>query len=483
MMTEQKRALVAVVLSGIVLFSWQFFFANKPKPLPLVAEKQSAILNDKTVSKPAENAETIATAQTTLMPIAEKISLKNGDFSFDFGNELSPLFSAGPDAVFSFSDIVGEKYSYRIYGKGNDGKSYLFNVTKVSDNKFNLTSAAGTGTLTLNDHGVADLKVDFIKPQRLYVEIQSEAKTLANHNRSFIYFGNDVQFLKVGDKKDYEGKVKWFGLDYNYHIFSTILKAPLLSRIDSEENGKFVINFLDDIKSFEASFVFTKKNYDTLLGIGNGLELSVDFGIFGIVAVPILRGLQFFYKFVPNYGLAIILLTLVIRLITFPLQYKSFVSMKKMQKIQPELAKIKAKFKEDPSRIQKETMALFKKAGANPLGGCLPMVAQMPIFFAFYKVLYASVELVGSPFFGWIHDLSTKDPYFILPVLMALIMLVQQKITPSTATDPNQQKIMMIMPVVFGFIMKDLPSGLVLYICVSSVFGMIQQLIVYRVTD
>ena len=111
------------------------------------------------------------------------------------------------------------------------------------------------------------------------------------------------------------------------------------------------------------------------------------------------------------------------------------------------------------------------------------MVAQMPIFFAFYKVLYASVELVGSPFFGWIHDLSTKDPYFILPVLMALIMLVQQKITPSTATDPNQQKIMMIMPVVFGFIMKDLPSGLVLYICVSSVFGMIQQLIVYRVTD
>jgi len=154
-----------------------------------------------------------------------------------------------------------------------------------------------------------------------------------------------------------------------------------------------------------------------------------------------------------------------------------------MQKLQPEIAKIKEKFKDDPPRLQKETMELFKKSGANPLGGCLPMIAQMPIFFAFYQVLYAAVELVGAPFYGWISDLSLKDPYFILPILMTVMMFLQQKITPTTSADPTQQKVMMFLPIIFGFIMKDLPSGLVLYICVSTMFGIIQQVLVYRSTD
>ena len=140
--------------------------------------------------------------------------------------------------------------------------------------------------------------------------------------------------------------------------------------------------------------------------------------------------------------------------------------MKKMQKVQPELAKLKEKFKDDPQRMQRETMELFKRSGANPLGGCLPLFLQMPIFFAFYKVLSAAVELVGAPFFGWITDLSVKDPYFILPVLMAAVMFAQQKLTPSASADPTQQKVMMFMPLIFGFIMKDLPAGLVLYIFV-----------------
>jgi len=154
-----------------------------------------------------------------------------------------------------------------------------------------------------------------------------------------------------------------------------------------------------------------------------------------------------------------------------------------MQKIQPELTKLKEKFKDDPQRMQKETMELFKREGANPLGGCLPMLLQLPIFLALYRVLYAAVELVGAPFYGWISDLSLKDPYFVLPILMAITMFLQQKMTPTATTDATQQKVMMFMPLIFGFIMKDLPSGLVLYICVSTIFGVAQQLFVYRVTD
>ena len=145
-----------------------------------------------------------------------------------------------------------------------------------------------------------------------------------------------------------------------------------------------------------------------------------------MIAVPILRGLQFFYSIFPNYGISIILLTIIIRMLTFPLQYKSFKSMKKMQEIQPDLTKLREKYKDNPQKMQQETMALFKRAGANPLGGCLPMLLQMPVFFAFYRVLYSSVELVDAPFYFWIYDLSEKDPYYVLPILMGLAMVLNQ---------------------------------------------------------
>ena len=157
--------------------------------------------------------------------------------------------------------------------------------------------------------------------------------------------------------------------------------------------------------------------------------------------------------------------------------------MKKMQVIQPELQKVREKFKDEPQKLQKETMDLFKRSGANPLGGCLPLIAQMPIFFAFYQVLYNAVELVDAPFALWIMDLSVKDPYYVLPVLMGAALFAQMKLNPTPTQDPMQKKVMMFMPLIFLFIMKDLPAGLNLYIFVSTVFGIIQQLFVYRMTD
>jgi len=156
--------------------------------------------------------------------------------------------------------------------------------------------------------------------------------------------------------------------------------------------------------------------------------------------------------------------------------------MKKMQEIQPELTKLREKFKDDPQRMQKETMALFKKAGTNPIGGCLPMILQMPIFFAFYRVLYSAVELVDAPFYFWITDLSEKDPYYVLPVLMAGAMFFHQKLTPTASMDPTQKKIMMFMPLIFAVFMKDFPAGLTLYIFVSTVIAMLQQLFVFKRT-
>ena len=288
----------------------------------------------------------------------------------------------------------------------------------------------------------------------------------------------------VGEEERNSGPFHWVGLDFNYHLFVWTQKERTNGmKYQMMPSGTVVIDTLEPSSRYEGYFIFTKKKYDDLVALGDNLHLSVDFGIFGILAVPILRGLQFFYRYVDNYGISIIIVTLIIRLLTFPLQYKSFKSMKKMQQLQPEMAKLKEKYKDDPKKMQQETMELFKKGGANPLSGCFPILLQMPIFFALYQVLNSAVELVGAPFYLWIVDLSVKDPYYVLPVLMTISMFVQTKMNPGASTDPTQKKIMYLMPLIFGFFMKDFPAGLNLYITVSFVFGIAQQLLVYKTTD
>ncbi|MBM4304760.1 MAG: membrane protein insertase YidC, partial [Deltaproteobacteria bacterium] len=159
----------------------------------------------------------------------------------------------------------------------------------------------------------------------------------------------------------------------------------------------------------------------------------------------------------------------------YPLTQKSMKSMKAMQKLQPKIAELKEKYKDDQKKLNEEQMALFKTHKVNPAGGCFPMLIQLPVFIALYAVLGNSIELFHAPFFGWIHDLSTKDPFYIYPVLMGIAMFLQQKMTPSAGMDPTQQKMMYFMPVIFTFMMINLPSGLTLYIFVSTILGVVQQ--------
>lgn len=211
-----------------------------------------------------------------------------------------------------------------------------------------------------------------------------------------------------------------------------------------------------------------------------GLRRLIDYGMFSFLAYPLLYGLKAFYKIAHNYGIAIILLTILVRAILYPLSVKSYQSMKAMQKLQPQLQALKEKYKGDPQRFNQEQMALFKTHKVNPAGGCLPMLVQLPVFIALYAVLGNSIELFHAPFFGWIHDLSSKDPLYIFPVLMGISMFAQQKLTPNAGMDPAQAKMMLIMPVVFTFIMLNLPSGLTVYIFLSTLLGVAQQLSMNR---
>jgi YidC/Oxa1 family membrane protein insertase len=209
----------------------------------------------------------------------------------------------------------------------------------------------------------------------------------------------------------------------------------------------------------------------------------IDYGTFSIIAKPILWLLKQIHTFISNWGLAIIFLTIIVRLIVLPFNVYSYKSMKVMQKLQPQMNTVRERYKdksaEEKLKMNAEIMALMKENKANPLGGCLPMLLQLPVFIALYQVLGQSIELYQAPFIFWIHDLSLRDPWFVLPILMGITMFIQQKITPSTM-DPAQAKIMMWMPVIFSFFMISLPSGLTLYIFVSTLFGIIQQFVFLR---
>jgi YidC/Oxa1 family membrane protein insertase len=232
------------------------------------------------------------------------------------------------------------------------------------------------------------------------------------------------------------------------------------------------------------------KEWERLSALGVGLEAAQarNYGHFAWVlfpmwwvCVPLLWLMNFFGTWLPgqNYGVAIILLTVLVKVVFFPLSLKSMRSMKAMQALQPQLNAMRSKFKSDPQRFQREQMEMFRKHGVNPMGGCLPMVVQIPIFYALYLTLQYSVELQGAPFLFWISDLSKKDSYYVLPILMGISMLVQQKMTP-TVGDPRQAQIMLIMPVVFTFMFLEFPTGLVLYWLVNNCLSIGQQYLIDR---
>ncbi len=231
---------------------------------------------------------------------------------------------------------------------------------------------------------------------------------------------------------------------------------------------------------FEGELLGAPKEYTLLQTIGGGVEKTLDLGIFGFISVFFLKALWWIYGLVGNYGVAIILLTVGIRIVLFPLMHTSTVSMRKMAKVQPRVKEIQAKYKKkknDPqarSKMSQETMALYKEEGVNPMAGCLPVLVQLPILWALYQLFLHAIELRHAPFILWITDLSAKDPYYVTPILMTATMWLQQKLAPQ-AGDPQQQKIMRMLPLVFGIMFLQFPSGLVLYWLTNNVISILQQ--------
>jgi YidC/Oxa1 family membrane protein insertase len=287
----------------------------------------------------------------------------------------------------------------------------------------------------------------------------------------------------------FRGDIQWTSFQNKYFAAALIPDKGIKSSkvVKKNEDQVYVgLNFESVQSSASATYLLYvgTKNLEVLENSGHKLFRLIDYGWLGnkfaFLVKPMLKALSFFYGIVGNYGWAIIFLTIVIKMILFPLTHKSFKSMKGMQKIAPYIKVIQERHKGDRQKINEEMIGLYKKHKVNPLGGCLPMLLQIPVFISLYHALFFSIELRGAPFMLWIQDLSVQDPYYVTPVLMGLTMFLQQKLTPSTA-DPVQQKIFMFMPILFTFLFITFPAGLVLYWTVNNLLTIAQQYYIYHV--
>jgi YidC/Oxa1 family membrane protein insertase len=537
----ERRLLLAIVLSFIVVFASNYFMTkNMPKR---DMTKESTVVAEKepeAAKPPGDHVTTTTTTPAAQETVKEKgsalpakedltdITVKTKLFTAVFTNYGARLKSfklndykidQSPDSdtidVVTVSELVHLPLDIHFFTIENvksltGGELYNFSTDNLDIVKDPLNNKLVFSYLTKD--GLEVKKIYTFSDEEYNVDVDvmiknttqgvitgkmninwvelflKQKKDRTSVLEAFAFYKKEVNRTTSEDleKEDMilTGDVKWSGLLKKFFMVAFVPEVFEDSSFYAnkfDENlfhirattGGIVINN-GETKNIKFRVYLGPKKTENLRKYGVGLQSSINYGFFSIIAIPLMELLKFFYRFTHNYGLAIIILTIIIKVLFYPLTQKSYKAMKDMQKISPLLTELKEKYKDDKERLNREVLALYKKHRVNPVGGCFPILLQMPVFFALYQILLNSVELRHAPFYFWITDLSSKDPYYITPIIMGVTMLIQQKMSPS-AGDKTQQKMMLIMPIVFTFMFANFAAGLVIYWLVNNVLSIIQQ--------
>ncbi|RWS49072.1 membrane protein insertase YidC [Arcobacter venerupis] len=412
-------------------------------------------------------------AQVTLVEEKYKDENANQIKLFE-SNQLRPL-----EVRFADANINADAFKVNVVAS-------LANVDATTSSQELVLTQTLNGTvltkkLTFYPDGHYDLNVSTTNEKQFFITNGFRPNVLADMYavHGFISKLNDNTLKTIEDGK----------LDKNENIIG----AKFLSSFDRyyttviyNFEKSLSITLMPDTKSNPQGFIhggsdvtfsgfIGPKNHRDLAALNPELIDVIDYGWFTFIAKPMFLLLQFIQGYVGNWGWTIVILTILIKLVLFPLSFKGMVSMQKLKDLAPKMKEIQAKYKDDKQKQSMHMMELYKKHGANPMGGCLPLILQIPVFFAIYRVLLNAIELKGAPWMFWVHDLAEMDPYFVLPVLMGATMYLQQKITPNTMQDEMQKKIFQFLPVVFTFFFLWFPAGLTLYWFINNLFTIGQQ--------
>ena len=526
----EKRAFLAVVLSIVVFYIFSMVMGPDKKPAapaaPASTSPAAAPAAQPAVAPPAAPA---ASSRPVPVSNAKDVSIDTGLYTAVFSSRGGALKSM---TLKKYREQNSPASSLVVLETNTDPALLTFSTRATG---FNLSDsavyAADVETVTLSGNETRQLTFTHVSGQGFTVRkvytfaadsygIRLDTQVLNNSaaplvgsiqqvmtyppepkvkdNRfdtagSYLFADNALQADKVKDvataSKKYDKNVLWAGFADKYFLSAILTEKNSIASVELKKNAagfmesivsapQVTINAGQSATVSQRLFV-GPKDIDILKAQGNELVQSLDLGWFTALAKPLLYTLKFFYRYVGNYGIAIIIVTIILKVLFFPLTHKSYKSMKDMQKIQPKMAGLKEKYKDDRDAMNKAVMELYREHKVNPLGGCLPMVVQIPVFFALYKALMFSIELRHAPFYLWVTDLSDKDPYYVTPVIMGITMFIQQKMTPSQM-DPIQQKMMLALPVVFTFMFLSFPSGLVLYWLVNNVLTIGQQMYINK---
>ncbi|MDA8088692.1 MAG: membrane protein insertase YidC [Nitrospiraceae bacterium] len=513
-----KKAVLAIVLSIGVLVLYQYFVVPKQTPAPAGQTSRATVSNVPATQTPTSMAtapaavlpkgaapvpEHIITIETdqyvarfsTVGGVPDYWMLKKykGDTKETKNQNVVILSTAGtppPLAVGLTSDFDTSHLNFSY--TGGDLKLGKNNPEGTLTFEYSTGQAFIKRTYTFhNGQYRVDLK-DEVKGFPMYnITLGPDFGIYSRQGGRGVHVGplllSGTNRIEVTPKKldnttvSYTEDVKWIAQEDKYFCAALLPKSRMDEAQAFMQNGNPIITFKTKNPSVEEFALYAgPKSEGKLAALGSGLQYIVDYGFFSIISRPIFWLLKLINSGVGNYGWSIILLTILIRIPFLPIVAKGQKSMKKLQMVQPMMNEIRQKYKKDPQRMQRETMELYKKHKVNPMGGCLPMLLQIPVFFALYKVLLISIELRGAPFALWITDLSLKDPYYVLPIIMGITMFIQQKMTPTSAANPAQQKLMLFMPVIFTFMFLNFASGLVLYWLVNNLLSITQQAYINR---
>ncbi|MGZ3768453.1 MAG: membrane protein insertase YidC [Bdellovibrio sp.] len=516
----EPKTIIAIAAVALVYFGWQNYLTKKYPSYgkkTVQTEQTAQTTKTATTATPAvESAATVANIEASRAAQEKTFKFSNDKVSFvlsnygmglkdftvnnyeDKENNKIKLGVSDKIGLFEMRWVGDSQLVFNVSEQAPGhyvGTAQVGNTVVKRELKFNVENNSFENTITISNP-TEEVKKGFslLVPEKIYGKGKSSFLFPSYQHQDFfvIHDGGKEETVNFNNAK--ENVLKEFPAVSVLSVSSQYFAASIKDKSDIAPTVKVTSQVVDQIALAELNYKpiqlnpeikFSNilyagpKSIDTLKSVDPELAHIIDFGFFGFIARPLLYVMKGFHSVVGNWGWAIILLTLLVRLCVLPFNIMSFKSMKAMQKVQPVIQSLREKYKDDPMRLNQEMMVVMKQHGANPVGGCLPMLLQIPVFFALYRVIGSSIELYNSPFILWIHNLSAHDPYYVLPVLMAVFMFIQQKLTPSTM-DPTQAKIMAFLPLIMTVFMLQLPSGLTLYMVVSTLFGITQQYMIMR---
>jgi len=520
-MTPNQRLLVAVLLSVVFFTVYTAIFppeqpqaADDAQQNKVLVQNTSTQANTQSVkATPAANTQNIAGHEISQEERAiandlnTLVTVTNDDFILKMDTLgrisskelLQEKFNSKEDAHAQMISPMGTKPLYIRFLDLNLNAESVKTPYTANVSTLDLSNGAQTVTLTQKLSTVTVTKeVTFYKDGHYNAKI-----SLSEDKRHFVYLGqrpkvnekeqmmsavgalvySNEELLTMIEDGDAETRKTFsnIALAAAFDQYNAIIMygfSPDTNIIIERDRDNNPVVYFEALQNMSINGYIGPKVYKTLHNIKPVLTHTIEYGWFTFASAPLFALLSWLYGLFGNWGWSIIALTLIIRAVLYPLTYKGMVSMQKMKNIAPQVKAVQAKYKGDPQRMNKAVMDLYKKHGANPLGGCLPMILQIPVFFAIYRVLLNAVELQGAPWMLWITDLSRMDTTFVLPILMGASMYYQQRLTPSNFTDPLQEKVFKFLPIIFTFFFVTFPSGLVLYWFVNNLFSIAQQFVV-----